>query len=126
MNISQAGYINIIQRVKNYGKGLLVLGGGGYNEIATSKLWTNITAKLCALKLHEDIPDHDKFFEKYGPDFTIHEETTISQPMTEENIQSIKTHISISCAAIKNSRKSAALCALPSRPAFKRRKLMIT
>ena len=49
---------------------LLVLGGGGYNHIATAKCWTHVLAKLIGHKLENDVPEHD-FFSEYGPDFVM-------------------------------------------------------
>jgi len=40
--ISQDAYFNVLARIKRFGKPTLVLGGGGYNEVATAKLWPRV------------------------------------------------------------------------------------
>lgn len=122
--ISQMGYLTVIDHIKRFNRPMLILGGGGYNEPASAKLWTKISAKLSAVRLLEDIPDDDENFEQYGPDFTINEISTFSRKMPESKITEIKSHISKICEEIRNDRKGQALVKLPSRP-FKRRKLAL-
>ena len=44
--ISQTAYFNVLARIKRFGKPTLVLGGGGYNEVATAKLWPRVNIIL--------------------------------------------------------------------------------
>jgi len=123
--ISQDAYFNVLARIKRFGKPTLVLGGGGYNEVATAKLWTNLTAKLCGFRLLEDIPDSDDYFDRYGPDFTIFEKNEIFEKIAIEKMDELKNHVLTCCSKITNHQNENKLTKLSSRPNFKRRKLMM-
>ena len=124
-SLSQSAYLSLIEHVKRFARPMLILGGGGYNETASAKLWANVTAKLCGLRLVDDIPDTDDYFERYGPDFTVHETNELFTAVPQEKLESIKNHILRCCTDIKTHRKANQLCQLPKRPAFKRRKLIL-
>ncbi len=49
----------------------MFLGGGGYNLTNAARCWTFLTGVILGVKLPEDIPDCDPFFEKYGPSFEL-------------------------------------------------------
>ena len=42
LKVTSDGYLKVINFILKYRKPTLILGGGGYNEPATSKLWTQI------------------------------------------------------------------------------------
>jgi hypothetical protein len=45
-----------------------MLGGGGYNEVATVKAWVASTAAACNAELPDSVPLHD-YYADYGPTF---------------------------------------------------------
>jgi hypothetical protein len=47
---------------------LLLLGGGGYNEIATVKAWVASSAAACGVHLPSSVPLNE-FYADYGPTF---------------------------------------------------------
>uniref|UniRef100_W8CB34 Histone deacetylase n=1 Tax=Ceratitis capitata TaxID=7213 RepID=W8CB34_CERCA len=49
----------------------VLLGGGGYNFTNASRFWTQLTACCCSVELPDDIPADDKYFLKYGPDYSL-------------------------------------------------------
>ncbi|XP_023943861.2 histone deacetylase 8 isoform X2 [Bicyclus anynana] len=64
------GYSSCIQKVLDKRKPTLLLGGGGYNNSNTAKLWTSLTALVTGIELDEIIPEHC-FWMNYGPDYTL-------------------------------------------------------
>ena len=42
LSISQNGYLQVIKFINSFKKQQIFLGGGGYNELATAKLWTRM------------------------------------------------------------------------------------
>merc|ERR1712106_1203510 len=57
LKVKQPGYLELMAYIQSLNRRMLVLGGGGYNDPATAKLWTLITAQPCQLTLPDDIPD---------------------------------------------------------------------
>ena len=51
----------------------LFLGGGGYDNVNSAKLWTYLTSIVLgeAFDPEIDIPDDDAYFELYGPSFDL-------------------------------------------------------
>ena len=121
LKVTQPGYLNLMRFIQSLNRRMLILGGGGYNEPATAKLWTLITAQACGLELPDDIPDEYDYFNEMGPDFTINDSDTPGgvKRLTDEERSEIVRHVTAKCNSI---RTSSNLAKLPSRP-FKRRKL---
>jgi hypothetical protein len=67
-NVSSACFPQIVQSVLSLQLPLLILGGGGYNEVATVKAWVAATAAACGAQLPTSVPLHD-FYAEYGPTF---------------------------------------------------------
>ena len=67
-NLSSACFPRIVQSVSALHLPLLILGGGGYNEVATVKAWVAATAAACGAELPGSVPLHD-FYAEYGPTF---------------------------------------------------------
>ena len=67
-NMSSLCFTRIVQSVSSLHLPLLILGGGGYNEIATAKTWIASTAAACGAELPTTVPLHD-FYADYGPTF---------------------------------------------------------
>jgi len=61
-----------VDRVRGWGKRMLVLGGGGYNSPNAARAWTYLTSILTGspIPLDSDIPDHFAF-PLYQPSFTL-------------------------------------------------------
>ena len=67
-NLSSACFPRIVKSVSALHLPLLILGGGGYNEVATVKAWVAATAAACGAELPGSVPLHD-FYAEYGPTF---------------------------------------------------------
>ena len=75
-NLSSACFPRIVQSVSALHLPLLILGGGGYNEVATVKAWVAATAAACGAELPGSVPLHD-FYAEYGPTFCFQHVSTI-------------------------------------------------
>jgi hypothetical protein len=49
----------------------LFVGGGGYNLVNTSKLFTKLTSILVEEEISNEIPESEKYFEMYEPEFHL-------------------------------------------------------
>ena len=51
----------------------LFLGGGGYNNVNSAKLWAYLTSIIIGkpLRVNEDISGEDPYFSLYGPSFDL-------------------------------------------------------
>jgi hypothetical protein len=67
-NLSLKSFPLIVNHVSSLHLPLLILGGGGYNEMATVKAWVACTAAACDAVLPDTVPLHD-FYADYGPTF---------------------------------------------------------
>jgi hypothetical protein len=67
-NLSLKSFPFIVEFVSRLRLPLLILGGGGYNEVATVKAWVAATAAACGAELPHTVPLHD-FYADYGPKF---------------------------------------------------------
>ncbi len=67
-NLSLKSFPLIVESVSRLRLPLLILGGGGYNEVATVKAWVAATAAACGAELPHTVPLHD-FYAEYGPKF---------------------------------------------------------
>ena len=102
LKVTSDGYLKVINFILKYRKPTLILGGGGYNEPATSKLWTQISALCNGKKLNDDIPSNDPYFDQYGPDFTLNESDDCppGNPMSKAEIDRIKNNIKLKTSKI--------------------------
>jgi hypothetical protein len=66
--LSLKSFPRIVEFVSRLKLPLLILGGGGYNEMATVKAWVAATAAACGAELPDSVPLHD-FYTDYGPTF---------------------------------------------------------
>lgn len=71
-NLSIYGHGECLKFVKNLGKKMLVLGGGGYNIKNVSRCWTYETSILCDVEISNDIPKNNIYYEYFSPDYTLH------------------------------------------------------
>lgn len=62
----------IVQKVKNWGVKLCVLGGGGYVNANAARAWSLATAVLVGrdMKQEDDVPNHE-YFDEYAPSYTL-------------------------------------------------------
>lgn len=93
-NLTDQAFVRIAKNLKSMGLPLLVLGGGGYDEINAAKCWTAVTAALCEIEIPEDVPEHD-YFTEYGPSFDMGVEEGKLKNLNDENyIESLVKTIS--------------------------------
>merc|ERR1712131_227521 len=104
LKVTSNGYLKVINFILKYRKPTLILGGGGYNEPATSKLWTQITALSNGKTLRDDIPSMDPYFLQYGPDLTLNESEDCPPgvPMSTADIETIKNNIKMKTSKIQD------------------------
>ncbi len=50
---------------------MLVLGGGGYNQANTARIWTAVTAALLDHPISSDVPESCQHFSHFGPNFSL-------------------------------------------------------
>ena len=50
---------------------LLIVGGGGYNNVDVSKCWVTLLADMCGVQIDENIPGEYEFINEFSPDYTI-------------------------------------------------------
>ena len=70
-NLTPAGYVGALRNVLAWDLPTLVLGGGGYHEANTARLWTMLTAEAAGVDLEDDIPSACKNFDVFGPTFRL-------------------------------------------------------
>jgi len=70
-NLTPDTLVSCLRQIKSWEKPLVILGGGGYNFINTSKTWTRLTAASVGVQLSNDIPEDEHFFLEYGPSFEL-------------------------------------------------------
>ena len=66
----EAAVADVLERARQSGCRLLVLGGGGYRFADCARAWARVTALLAGARLPRDVPEHD-YFELYGPDWLL-------------------------------------------------------
>ena len=121
--LSQNAYLNALSYIQSFGKKQIILGGGGYNELETAKLWTRVTAQLAGETIEDDIPDDYKYFDLCGPGFTLHDSTIPGCiPLHDKQLIIIKKHID-TCADEISKFSRISQISLPSRPNFRKRKI---
>ena len=64
LNVTSAGFIDVVGSIVDFGKRLVALGGGGYDISAVSRLWTLAYAYMTECELPDKIPP--EFSSKYG------------------------------------------------------------
>ena len=71
-------YVQVVKSILVLKLPTLILGGGGYHDVNTAKLWTNISLMCLDLKneILKSLPDTiptsmDDFYEKFSPDFSL-------------------------------------------------------
>ena len=75
-NVSSSCFPRIVKCVSSLNLPLLLLGGGGYHEVATVKAWVSSTAAACGAELPGTVPLHD-FYTDYGPTFSFQHVSTM-------------------------------------------------
>jgi acetoin utilization deacetylase AcuC-like enzyme len=74
-NLTEESYVSCVSMVmkqcKEMNSKLLILGGGGYNIVNTSKLFTKLTSILVEEDISNEIPESEKYFEMYEPEFQL-------------------------------------------------------
>ena len=71
-NLSLHGHADAVDFVKQFGRPLLVLGGGGYTVRNVARCWTNETGVILGEVLSDTLP-YNKFFEYYqAGDYKLH------------------------------------------------------
>jgi len=85
-NLSISGIARCVKSVLDKSVPTLLLGGGGYNNQLTARLWTTLTAvALRAPALGPDIPTEDKFFLEYGPSYEFEANPRERAKWTDQN-----------------------------------------
>ncbi|KAG4301980.1 hypothetical protein PCANB_002019 [Pneumocystis canis] len=91
-NLTPQSYALSLKKILKWGKKLLILGGGGYENTIVSRCYAYLTSVILNTEISNDIPEHD-FFEFYAPDFELLlNEGYMKDENTDEYIQNaIKT-----------------------------------
>ncbi|CAI2173516.1 18219_t:CDS:2 [Funneliformis geosporum] len=71
-NISIKAHGDCVRFVKSWQIPLLVLGGGGYRIHNVARCWTYETGILVDAELPPDLPERTRFYNFFGPDFSLH------------------------------------------------------
>ena len=56
LNLTSHGYLHAVSRMREYANKWLALGGGGYNQFNTSRLWTLAWAAMNDIDLPDELP----------------------------------------------------------------------
>ncbi|XP_045593976.2 LOW QUALITY PROTEIN: histone deacetylase 8 [Procambarus clarkii] len=102
-NLTPEAFKSCVRHILNLHKPTLFLGGGGYDNINTAKLWTVITSTILDTPLSAEIPEH-QFFPLYGPSFEL--EVTAGLRKSENTQKSLDETV---WAAHENIKKLAEL-----------------
>jgi histone deacetylase 1/2 len=89
MNLTLDGYGHCVQTVAALGRPLLVLGGGGYNQVNAARAWCHATATLCGVSLPDELPPHD-FYEYYTPSLLCILPTAMVDQNTSESLSTVR------------------------------------
>ncbi|KAM0676221.1 Histone deacetylase 3 [Gurleya vavrai] len=71
-NLSIYGHGECVKFVKNLGKKLIVLGGGGYTLRNVSRCWTYETSILCDTEIDNEIPEDNPYYNFYKDESVLH------------------------------------------------------
>lgn len=69
LNLTEKSYGDLLKSVMKFPVPILVLGGGGYDNVNAAKLWTYCSSVILETDYPEQVPEKEKFFLKYKPDF---------------------------------------------------------
>ncbi|EDO32559.1 predicted protein [Nematostella vectensis] len=69
-NLTQFAVGRCVKYLQGWNLPMLVLGGGGYNMVNTSRCWTYVTGVILDRPLPRDIPEHEHFL-SYGPSYQL-------------------------------------------------------
>ena len=65
MSLKPSTLLRCVRRVLRTNLPVLVLGGGGYDELAAARFFTRLVALCCDMKLADNIPDECEHFEEF-------------------------------------------------------------
>ena len=71
-NLTTRGYIECLKKTRQAlpSAPVLLLGGGGYNQLNTARCWASLTFAAVGQSPPKDIPEHE-FCEQYSPDYSF-------------------------------------------------------
>ncbi|CAG8454193.1 9411_t:CDS:2 [Paraglomus occultum] len=105
-NLDIDNFGQCVREVVEWDKPTLVLGGGGYNHANAARCNAYITSLLTNTPISEDIPEH-KYFEEYGPDFSLLIDPGNQQDANDEDyIVSILSTIKKYLETVRSKRES--------------------
>ncbi|CAG8494358.1 3080_t:CDS:10 [Paraglomus brasilianum] len=105
-NLDIDNFGKCVRQVVEWNKPTLVLGGGGYNHANVARCNAYITSLLTNTPISEDIPEH-KYFEEYGPDFSLLIDPGNQQDTNDEDyIVSILSTIEKYLETVRSKRES--------------------
>ncbi|KAG0254084.1 Histone deacetylase 8 [Actinomortierella ambigua] len=74
-NVSIRGFGDCVKKVLSWKKPTLLLGGGGYKNTSAARCYAYLTSLVIGKNISDDIPENP-YFEQYGPEFTLHIDTS--------------------------------------------------
>ncbi|KAI6242644.1 Histone deacetylase [Aphelenchoides fujianensis] len=96
-NLSFDGHGECVEFVKNLGKPVLVLGGGGYTLRNVARCWTNETAILVNRRdeISNEIPESSPYLGYFAPEFTLRPELAarVDNMNTKEFLLAVKQEV---------------------------------
>ncbi|CAD5113386.1 DgyrCDS2559 [Dimorphilus gyrociliatus] len=99
-NLTDGAFVHVAKKLNDLDVPIIMLGGGGYDEINAAKCWTAVTAAVCDTELPEDIPEHE-YFTEYGPSFDMGVEEGKLKNLNDENyINSVLEKISANLSKV--------------------------
>ena len=92
-NLSIKGHAECIKFMKEFGKPMLVLGGGGYTIRNVARCWAYETSCLVDQDLEDKLPPNE-YYEYFGPDYRLHFTPSNMENMnTLPYIESVKNQL---------------------------------
>eukprot|EP00127_Corallochytrium_limacisporum_P003211 Clim_evm60s147 gene=Clim_evmTU60s147 len=88
-NLTEEAHVSVLNLLKSWNIPMLVLGGGGYNETATAKLWCHLTAQCLGEKPPDEVPDYDGLLE-FHPDYTMRLRPCLGQQQCTQTMDSLR------------------------------------
>lgn len=70
-NLSVKGHGHCVNYVKNYGRPLLLCGGGGYTLRNVARCWAYETGLAVGVELPNDMPENE-YIEYFAPEYKLH------------------------------------------------------
>ncbi|KAF9159105.1 Histone deacetylase 8 [Actinomortierella ambigua] len=74
-NVSIQGFGDCVKKVLSWKKPTMLLGGGGYKNTSAARCYAYLTSLVIGKNISDDIPENP-YFEQYGPEFTLHIDTS--------------------------------------------------